>query len=289
MILKSTLTSIFLLLLWSVFINYRPFSISQGPKRTNLIAAEKYLFESHHIDNVILGSSLSSHIADDSLEGFYNLSLSGKNFFDGFNVITLKKPLPKRVFVEVNMLQKREDPEFEKSISSPVSNFLKSKIKAFRSDRNPLAFMGYRMYLLVKMFSNNPPPNQVPAKKKDYAIKRFEKDIARAKIKYAKPIPAGRLDSNFKLLAEEIAFLESRNVEVIFFEMPINPELIHLQKAASIRDRIQKDFPQHRFIPLPPNMDWYKTNDGVHLSREEGIAYTHYLKEQIEQVLQERP
>ena len=279
MIRKSLLFSIFLSILWSLLISIRPFSISQHQWQDNIIRAEKFIFDTDStIKNLILGSSLALRIQTDSLPNYYNLSLASHGIFDGLHILRLKKHLPLNVFIEINNINSRENQTFKEIIHSPIRNILKDNFSMFRSDKQPLAvilriieLIPYRMMLGYNHSTN---------KKTEEKSSLFNEMLNGHKAKLSRQIDSLDMDKQFGTLSNHIQFLISKGVNVVFFEMPINPQLVELNKPIYIRERVQKEYPNCKFIPLPDNFEYYETADAVHLMSHEAELYTSYFRDE---------
>lgn len=290
MIKKSIIFTIFLLICWGGFIKYKPFSLSQHQWQDNIISAEKFIFDTDSIDNLIVGSSLARRLQMDSLPNFYNLSLGGQSIFDGLNILKNKKNLPKNVFIETNVIVRGENSNFKEIVSSPILNTLKAGSNIFRTDKQPLAYTGrrfvtpvvgaffskviYRVRDKIKLEFKQKEENN--NSEQDNSL--FDKMLTLQIERYSKDIDTSMMDKRFENLKKHVNFLESKGVNVFFFEMPVNPKLIELNRADYLRNRVKSEFPNNNFITLPENIGIYKTGDGVHLTGEESKTYTNYFK-----------
>lgn len=279
-----------LLVLWSFYIRNNSFSLSQHQWQENVVVAEKVIYDYDNLDNIIVGSSLARRLNMDSLPHFYNLSMSGQSVFDGLNILRNKKKLPKNVFIETNVIFRCENSSFNEIISSPILGVLKENSSIFRSDKQPLAYLGDKIAKpFVSLFfhkiiykirdkvqfelelnqtnTNTEPQNII-----------FDKLLAMNIELYSKDIDTAEMNKRFYHLKKDVNFLESNNVNVFFFEMPVNPQLLQLKRSKYLRDRLRSEFPNNSFIPIPSNVKNYKTGDGLHLTNEESKFYTDYFK-----------
>lgn len=287
MIYKSIIVSTLLFILWSIIITIKPLSLSQHQWQRNLVKAEKYLFDYDNPEKVIVGSSLASRIPKDSIDNICNLSFGGQSIFDGLNLLRLKEKLPKVVFIEINMLDKSENVRFNKIISSQISIVLKSNFKALRSDKQPLAVLSEtvnKTYLAIGINKKKKNLGNTSTEEKLSTNPLFNRMLLRKKKNYSKAIQVEKYNIQFDILAEHVKFLESKNTEVIFFEMPVNFELVNLDKATYLRARIENEFPKNSFIKLPPNVNFYKTADGFHLTKDEAQEYSTYFREELKRI-----
>lgn len=310
MVKKSVIFSILLIICWSIYIKNNPTGVSQSQWQDNMISAERFVFDNPDVDNLIVGSSLARRLQRDSLPNYYNLSMSGQGVFDGLNILTSKKNLPSNVFIEINMIIRHENETFRDIISSPILNGLKRHFQIFRSDKQPLALLSHGIAspelnkfiiqlrkketsnlaiekTVIKIpiaSSNNSNEENKPIKKRNKAL---EEAIKSQKKNYSKKIDSIDIENQFNILFNHIKYLKSKNVNIVFFEMPVNPELISLNRATYLRNRIENDFPNYKFIKLPDNIKYITTTDGVHLTPEESNIYTSYFKGEATKITQQ--
>jgi hypothetical protein len=293
MIKKSIIFTIFLLICWNFLIQYKPFSLSQHQWQDNIISAEKFIYDIDSIDNLIVGSSLARKLQMDSLPNFYNLSLGGQSIFDGLNILRNKKNLPRNVFIETNVFVRGENSNFNEIVSSSILNKLKESSSIFRTDKQPLAYVGKRVvspivsgffYKIIYMVRDKiklefQPKETINPSESGNTI--FDKMLALQLDNYSKDIDTSMMNNRFESLKNHIEFLESKGVKVFFFEMPVNPALLELNRSKYLRHRVKSEFQNNYFISLPDNIEIYKTGDGIHLTSEESKIYTEYFKNEV--------
>ncbi|HXP49812.1 MAG TPA: hypothetical protein VN922_07665, partial [Bacteroidia bacterium] len=154
----------------------------------NVIKAEKYLYSDSAIKNVIVGTSLSCGLDQDSVPDIYKLAFSGEGIFEGLDAIEHSKVLPKNVFIEMNVVYRTESPQVKEELFSPFVFYPKKYLVSLRSDREPLPVLGNsvlsplfeKVYwrtlmtfrslkkVTASIFSSS--PDKVSATKKDTAI-----------------------------------------------------------------------------------------------------------------------
>lgn len=254
------------------------------------------MFDVDRVDNLIVGSSLSQKLVMDSLPNFYNLSLGGLSIFDGLGILKNKSELPKTVFIEINYIDRVEDLSFKKIVASPVLNLFKEKSKIFRSDKTPLALVRNMFTsLLLNLFFNK----TIEQANDDWSVE-FQKNeinneevlnkmIALQRNRYSDWIDTSKMEMQFKLLKKHVEFLESEEVQVVFYEMPVNSQLSQLSTPHYIRENIINSFPENIFIKTSSNSDAFKTVDGLHLSDIESQIYTSYFKNEVTKKVNRQP
>jgi hypothetical protein len=244
MIKKSLIAFITLFILYTIFISLRPkLSSSQHQWQDNVIKAQRYIYNnSDTLNNVIIGSSLSCRLIMDSLPSFYNLSFGGQSVFDGLKILKNKNKLPKKVFIETNVVLRGESVDFTNSLFSPLS-FLEKYFLSLRADKQPIAisikyfsalrvriknFIKTKIQLFLKTKNINQEITQTkeitnPILKHD---ELFDKMLNLQIASYSKQPDTNLLNKQLLLLTEYVKYLKTNGVKVFFFEMPVNYNLV---------------------------------------------------------------
>ncbi len=280
MIKKSIIFFVILFSLWSVYLSRQTnFSYTEHLWQRNLSKIEHFQFDKTlHKDRIIIGTSLSKKIHTDSIHDIYNLALSGQSILDGLELLKYSKVLPKEVLIETNLLLLKKDKDFLNLVKSPTSYFLKKHFLALRTDKHPLALVGneYLIPSLTNVVDNEETQEVVP---KDSF---FQQIIALRTKRSNRPVAPSLMKKRINALKDYITYLQKNNVKVIFFEMPINPNLINLYRPTITRKEIKKAFPDIQYIDYPDDVNSYKTTDGVHLTNQESIRYSKYFHQMLE-------
>jgi hypothetical protein len=288
MIKRTILTAIILFVSYTFFVIYAPkwWSASQNQWQNNVIKAQKFIYNPNDsIQNLIIGSSLSSRIKSENLPKTYNLSFVGQSIFDGIKLVVNKPNPPKNIFIEMNFVLRPESIDFTNSINSPILYYPRQYIYSLREDKQPIAVLGKismkTLDQLKSTFSsshkNIKKDSNVTESKTNNVL--FSKMLA-LKIKEYSQVPSEKIiQESFEILQFNIRKLESKKVNVIFFEMPVNNKLENLPKSKAIRETFYKYFPpsKYNYISLPKSCR-YETTDGIHLNNLEAINYTTYFK-----------
>lgn len=263
--------------------------VIQHQWQENLIKTEKYIYAGN-ADKVIVGSSLSGIEAMNNLKGYYNLGLAGQGIFDGLKIISKQQQFPEKVYIEMNKILKPEDRAFTWSVTNPLSYYLGKYNPAFRNGKQPLAIVGgkllvaiYTLKKKVKAASVQPRVNTGPApnvqkgwSKESLVI--FDKLLNQQLESGIKTPDSTALALAFDNLAYYVDLLEKKHVEIIFFEMPVNQRLCDLPTPNAIRKGFYKRFPPNRYQYIrQPDCKSYHTEDGIHLTEDEGAVYTRYF------------
>lgn len=296
------LTTFILLVFLSVFVNYGPIPLqvkTQSMWQGNSYILEQYFLRSRYSSVVIVGSSLSVMLDFKNNDGcIYNLSLAGDSALTGLRTITLATSKPKKVFVEINVPDRAiNDKLIKKSHEGlvgfapifytkniPMNLFLSLINGAQQANQNRLRkkdlFIPKKEFkenlLVANEESNSHKFNKYieeePVNNKlDNGFNSQNQDaIALKEKELSELVPNLILESNlneFKLLVES---LESKGVEIVFFEMPIQSSLEYSPRVKQIRHAFKQAFPNYSFLSFEMLSKGVSVNtrDGVHLTPE---------------------
>jgi hypothetical protein len=295
MIKKTIFFSIIFLVTYSVFIAWIApnwWNATQNTEQENIVKAQSFIYDQKTTPNyVIVGSSLSERIVQDSLPGVFNLAFGGLSIYDGLSLLTHKKALPKVVLIEMNLVFRKENKNFTSSLFSPLTYYPKMKIKALRDEKEPIAVCGKiimnsiyaaKNYIRETTFSKK--KNIINAKPVIIGSSKIlsNKMIRETYISFFHLPKNEEVTYNFTELKKYTDQLKKENVKLIFFEMPIDRHLENLPLTVFIRKQFYTNFPksEYQYIPLP-SWDYIDTFDGQHLSEQAAIRYTKYLRDQL--------
>ena len=285
MISRTLITALFALIIYLIFVPLLlpNVQIEQHQEQGNKIKAQNFIYNnSDTIDNVIVGSSLASRILSDSLDNFYNLSFAGQSIFEGLNILLRKKHLPKNVFIETNVILRSEDEAFTSCLFTPYTYYSQYYLPSLRTGKEPAALIvAATEYIIRKMTGKDKSLKEtVPGLSPDSPL--FKKLLTNHIIYYSKKPDSLILNQSIIRLKYFVNLLKKKNVNVIFFEMPVNNSLCELTLAKTIRQTIHETFPEGLFLYIDkPACTDYITSDGLHLPDQEAIKYTSYFKRKI--------
>jgi len=86
------------------------------------------------------------------------------------------------------------------------------------------------------------------------------------------------IKQNFNELRKYVNILEENHCRLIFFEMPVDLSLRDLPRAIYIRKNFFKYFPTCKYVYMTNSNEVYFTIDGIHLTDNSTLKYTHYFK-----------
>lgn len=287
MIKKTLLLFIVLFVAYSIAIRIKPkLEATQHQWQDNVIKAENYLYnESDTVNKVLIGSSLSCRLVTDSLPDVYNLALNGQSAFEGLDIIRRKSTLPKVVYIETNVLWRPEKPDFTSGIFSPITYYSKKHFPSLRNNKQPLALTRIYYKRISKKVQRLLKGNKFVEPAKPTVSPLFKWSL-QANVRNYTKFSKSDVDQNFLRLKRDVYYLKSKGVQVVSYEMPLNPALMELPLTRTLRKKLHTYFPENEFkyLKLPADSKGYITTDGMHLNNNEARAYTHYLKSNMEKL-----
>ncbi len=295
MIIKSLSITLFLSLVYSLFISYIPTpSASQNQNQDNLVKAQKYMYAEHVPENVIVGTSLSCHILTDSLPRFYNLSFNGSSIYDGLYVILRREHLPKNVFIETNLYLNNKSELLSSQLFDIYPFYLSKFSSIFRFEHQPIGKI---------IFSLNPIGDKIVVNHNNF-MKRVKEKLSKETLinnkkgitqdvdlfdkmllleieKYNQIFPMKIVSQKLNELDSIVKILHKKKVNVYFFEMPINFRLMKSKRFIFLNNKLRKKF-SYNVDYIKTDTTRYITSDCVHLKPEESLKYTHFFKSQLQ-------
>lgn len=238
----------------------------------NRIKAERFVYGEDAPDaTVIVGSSLAYRIALDSLPpGTINLGFGGLSIYDGLQLISRSGRRPARVLVETNVLFREPDRAFLKALFEPGLYALRGAAPLMREENQPSGVLfGY----LKQRFLQGRDPGAADG---DTLASPNAVMMEEHRANYAQ-LPADSTQARFLgMLQREVEDLEARGIEVIFFEVPIEQELMASKLAETSRNLIAERFPGRTFLRTATHERW-RTTDGLHLDRRDAKRFSGWL------------
>ncbi len=251
---------------------------SQG--QTNVIKAQRYLYDGGKYDAVILGSSLCTRLADDSLPmEVCNLGFGGQGVQDGLKVIARRGYAPKLVAMEINFIFRPENRNFENSVLSPTFYHLREFIPALRDEYQPIGVVKGWASARIEAKRNASPPIPLGHSERDAVFMKMldvqQKDLA--------IVPKGEeVDSIMSRLKRMSDELEVQGTRIVLFEMPMDPSLTDLPYPRATREAFARWYPVEKYARIPsPDVSGYGSTDGLHLDAASAADFTVFLRKAL--------
>lgn len=230
---------------------------------TNVIRLENYVDHPEGRGTVIVGSSLAARIPEELLPpDWRNLSLAGDSALTGLEVVANVPQPPKRVLVEINLLDRSGDSTMIQHAVAWPQPQLRQLFWFYRTAYRPMNLLVSTVSKFVKgrhrgSEIQSKPPN-------------FQGLLAAQAQDFAKP-PNTALAVNLEHLSRLVTRLRARGAKVAFFEMPIDHSLTDTPRANMMRSAVRKMFDDKHYCWLDlDNGENWQTGDGLHLLRQDG-------------------
>ncbi|MEO7425751.1 MAG: hypothetical protein ABI036_11230 [Fibrobacteria bacterium] len=240
-------------------------SFLQSQPEKNAAVADDYILGERAADTVIVGSSLSARLDESDLgPGFLNLSFAGGTAATGLEIVDRLERVPKLVLVETNQIRNL-DSSFVDARFSPLGRFLKRRIPTARAKYRPVNL------LLGALRKKTGREDLTP----DATV--FANLLEEQRRDYENVPDPEWLRSSVTRMAQQVASLEAKGVRVVFFVLPVYPQLRDLPKARDLLQAFHTTFPPpgNRWIECPPGD--FITADGIHLVPQSARLYAGLL------------
>lgn len=288
--IKSLIVAFVAICIYSVWLGKHKANFSGGQHQwqDNIIKSQRYIYEANsEKSKVIIGSSMSCRLDGRYLpHDFYNLSLGGQGIFDGLEVIKHKTPAPQQIYIEMNMVYREANREFSERLFSAGLFTLREHISVLQEQYQPVNYLvstklnswgrGFIDPFVFRFI--NPVINKVADKKVSDDTGMKTQVINKLIAEYSQPFDSVLLASTFKNLQKQVKDAELKGAGIVFFEMPMQPDIENSVKALSVRRFFEKYFPAEKYAYLVhPAYKNYTTSDGVHLTEESAKQFTFYF------------
>ena len=212
---------------------------------------------------VFTGSSLTVTLEfNEANECVYNLGLIGESALTGIDIISDSEHKPSVVFVEVNFPGR----ESNKTLIKEASGFLARNFPEF-TYTPPISLVGNMLASLHHLFKDKPPQEDGSNAKPDPEEAR-KKELTLQLELFNVPLPPVLLTTKIDEFRAKVKNLENNGVRVVFFEMPVHPDLENSNQAVQVRTAFRSAFPDNTFIGFEELANGVEVNpaDGLHLN-----------------------
>jgi len=236
----------------------------------NRIKAERFVYGTDVPDaTVIVGSSLAYRIVLDSMpQGTTNLGFGGLSIYDGLTLVERSGKAPARVLIETNVLFREPDHGFLKALFEPGLYELRREVPMMQEENQPSGVLfGWLKQRLLKERGANDGSADSTAVPNAVMMEEHRGNYGQ--------LPADSTQQRFlAMLEHKVHALEERGIEVIFFEVPIEAELMSSALASESRALIEARFPGRTFIR---SSERWRTTDGLHLDKRDAQRFSGWL------------
>jgi hypothetical protein len=256
-----------LTVLYAMFLSYGPKPlkmVTQSQWQDNQQIMEGYFRSEMNAPVIFVGSSLTRRLVFPDGACAYNLALGGDSALTGLDAVLRSSYLPRVVFVEINVPERRGSSDIVKK----SDNFLKRLSPVFYTENMP-----------VNLFYSFLRQRNGASSEEVVSEEVFNNNLKLQIQDYDQDIEQGLLASQMSLFDAKIKAVEKRGIKVVFYELPVAPALEQMPKAIQTRMRFLKEFPDNQLIPytaLAVDMTIHSV-DGIHLKEKEATAVAEKL------------
>ena len=261
----SILVAIVLIGAYGVLLGYgqmEPATPIQTYWKKNRNTVATYL-QANKASVVFTGSSLTVPLNfNEDAPCVYNFGLIGESALTGLDVIATSVHKPRTVFVEINFPER----DSNKYLISDASGFLARKFPEFVYT-SPITLVGSLLsdfYHFLR--SGRHQENKATVTSGTEVVRKREVALQREILNV--PLSSILLATKISAFEAQVKNLEQKGVKVIFYEMPVDPELQNSKQALQIREAFRSAFPNNKFIGFAELSKGLtvKPADGLHLN-----------------------
>jgi len=246
-------------------------SMYQNQQQKNYSFAQDCIYN-NKAKNIIVGSSMAARMYNDFLpKDFYNLSFSGGSVLTGLEIIKKSGFIPKNIYIENNVIFRKEDSKMIGRLFYPILWNLKGYVPALKERYQPLNIIASKI------------KGSYGKTYEEHMNEKRDENIFNMSIKInIKNYNKSLVDYQNKLdkLKDLVTYFENKGVKILFFEMPIYEILANSLKAREQRNIIKTDF-NNKWLKSPNNK-YYKTTDGIHLMYKSAFVYSKNFIREVE-------
>ncbi len=266
------LSTVGMLLLYQLFLTLFP--LQKKIFFTNDERIEEYVFSDKPFSTVMVGSSLSGVFDLSNVLGndAFNLYLPFTGSATGLEVLRRGGHIPKRIFVEINHVDRGVDTLLLNGIFSSPEYYLKQHLPFLRK-KNQLFSNVLDRY---KTPANNTINNAQPP------AALYATLLASEQRSWNHLSDKSQLSLDLKRAASILHSFAKSGCEVWLFEMPMDRSLADSKILTFERDFFVQLAAKrgYRFISADRSNS-YLTGDGIHLLRADGLRYLDYFSKQL--------
>jgi hypothetical protein len=257
---NSSLLALLFFVAYGIFIEFGPKPAqtkTQSMWQNNQLQIEEFFRAEKTPEVVIIGSSLAERL---DFKGdsccIYNMALGGDSALTGLSALARSARIPRKVFIEINVPERG----INKDLIDRATGVLPKLSSIFYIENMPINLL-YSFLLQTK--KNN------FASEVNEAVRQNGLSLQRQS--YSQTLTSETLAENLAEFRAIVSALESKGAKIIFFEMPVHPDLENTPRAVQIRTDFKHAFPINQFIGFDElsNGLTIKTGDGLHLLPDE--------------------
>jgi hypothetical protein len=213
-----------------------PVRAGQDQQSDNLIAIEHFLYDAPP-SAVLVGSSMADRIPLAALgPDVGSLALAGQSPLVGLEIIARSGRTPGRIYVETNNIAGPPDRTLVDSVFAEPGYALKRYVKALRQAYQPVN-------LAISLLRRAARGRDEVYYPRIEAASLHKTLVTREQAKLDKAPNLGFLAQNLAAMKRLTGLLGGRGAEIVFFEMPIDPQLETAAAVTAVRQAVHAVFP----------------------------------------------
>ena len=247
----------------------------QDQDADNVIAVERFLYDGPTPQAAIVGSSQAQHIPATALgPNVANLALAAESPLVGLTIIARSGRVPRRIYVETNQIAGPADTGLVDGFFAQPGYALKRYVKALRTTYQPANVL----VSLVRRAARGRDELYYP-KLADPAL--HDTLIAREQGLLNNPPNAALIEHSLSEMKRLLALLSAKGAEIVFFEMPIEPQFEQAASVVAVREAVQAAFPDDQACWYGGTPAGLPTTDGVHIDSEQAARFGQSLLQTV--------
>lgn len=278
MIKRSLIVCIAVILCWHFLMPRlgRSFHAIPGMQRSNYSHAQHYIHEMPADTKVLVGSSMSDRLSVGLLgKDHAKLTFPGGGPLTGLEIIHATGRKPQVLWIEINVILRAAEEDLLADVLSPWRREIRERSDIFVEKGRPSAYgVGFLKAVVKKVTKGETPPT---AELDSSVMDGMMAANIEHHSKVPDPAKLAAAVSRMGTIADELA---AAGCKVVFYEMPISPELSGLAEPAAVRKAVKERFPdgKYRWLDLSRELP-YQTTDGVHLTAEDADSVVRRMLE----------
>lgn len=265
-IYKTVIIFFFIFIIYNIYLIIKQPEITmyQNAWQSNISKSQDYIYN-EKAQNIIVGSSMSATIKDSFLPSdYFNLSFSGGSSLTGLEIIKRSGKIPKRIFIESNILLIREmDYKLIDQIYTPFIWRVKTNLPALHEKYQPLNVISSFVYRNYGKTHTQMMENKINKKIFDDSMKIQLESMDKELKNYKKKISQ---------LREFIDYFESLGTKLYFFKLPVEKLILNTNIYKEQNNVLKKNF-DNIWIPYDMKKTYF-TSDGMHLTYKSAYLYS---------------
>ncbi|MBD2043956.1 hypothetical protein [Microcoleus sp. FACHB-672] len=287
-IYRAISIGLLLLLGYHVLVKQRVVPATSGinQAQSNVIKAQKYVYENPSPKLILVGSSLTATIKPKDIGSHViNLGMAGGSSQTGLEIVKKEKLKSAILLVEINeTIERKLDQQLLDSIYEPVSHFSQLHFPMLRQEYKPVDVLVQAVKNRLKS-AKKEEKNEPPAQAENFNPKLREKVLAQqisAKMQPLSQSERQTLKSAAKSIKTQIAELQKQGLRIILYDLPGEKQVKNTIEEKQIQQIMREEFPAdtYEWLPAPAFKNWV-TSDGSHLVSSDAQAYAVFLRDKL--------